>query len=430
MNKILRTCILTILLSTANFLPALSAPQVHVAVNGQYVSFPDESPYVDVQSNHTMVPARFVAEKLGLSVRWNGQLDQVKLTNKDETILLTIGQKRAQVNGKYVTFDAPAVIKNSRTMVPLRFVSEVFDAKIDWIAERNLVVVTTPGHSIVVPPAPPQSATNGTSTLQQGTWIWDATIIKTDQDQILQFARDNQLTAIYLQIDKDIPQPVYQNFIRRAKEKQIKVEALDGRPQWAFTYNQKQIKDFVSWVKTYNATVGSEERFEGLHFDIEPYVLAEWKTNNKLVIENWMENIRFIERETKGSGLKITLDIPFWLHLVKIPDSNYSLSAWLLEKVDTVVIMDYRNVALGNDGIVANAHTILREASTLKKKVIVAVETAPSSEGALTTFYSLSTGAMKAELQIAKEKLSHYSSYEGFAIHDYKSWTELDAKSK
>jgi hypothetical protein len=37
---------------------------------------------------------------------------------------------------------------------------------------------------------------------------------------------------------------------------------------------------------------------------------------------------------------------------------------------------------------------------------------------------------MKAELQIAKEKLSHYSSYEGFAIHDYKSWTELDAKSK
>lgn len=121
-------------------------------------------------------------------------------------------------------------IKNNRTMVPLRFVSEVFDAQINWIAELNLVVVTTPGHSIVEPPAPPQSATNGTSTLRQGTWIWDATIIKTDQDKILQFARDNQLTAIYLQIDKDIPQPVYQNFIRRAKEKQIKVEGLMAAP--------------------------------------------------------------------------------------------------------------------------------------------------------------------------------------------------------
>lgn len=433
MKKIYRAGILlllTILLCTANFSTARSASQVHVAVDGQYVSFPDGAPYVDIKSKRTMVPVRFVAEKLGLHVQWNGETNQVTLKKKDETIHLTIGQNRALVNGKNVTFDAPAVIKNNRTMVPLRFISEAFDAKIDWIAERNLAIVTTPGHAKVVPPPLPPSAIDRTSQIERGTWIWNSTIIKTDQENILKFASDNQLTTIYLQINKDIPAAIYQNFVRRAREKQIKVEALEGRPNWAFTYNQNQIKEFISWVKSYNAAAGAEERFAGLHFDIEPYILAEWKTNNQLVVENWMDNMRFIEREAKGSGLTITLDIPFWLHLVKVPGSSYSFSAWLLEKVDSVVIMDYRNVALGNNGIVANAKTILKEASTLKKNVIVAVETAPSSEGAFTTFYSLSTGAMKTELKKAEEQLSPYPSYAGYAIHNYESWTALEAKSK
>lgn len=421
---------LAILLSMTPTLPSYAASQVNVAVNGNYVSFPDESPYVDVQSNRTMVPARFVAEQLGLRVQWNGQLDQVTFRSKDETIVLTIGQNRAHVNGKYVTFDAPASIQNDRTMVPLRFISEVFDAQIDWIAERNLVVVTTPGHSKVVPGLPAPSTTDQTTKVQRGTWIWDTTIIQTDQDQILTFAQDNQLTTIYLQIDRDIPVTVYQQFVRKARAKQVTVEALAGRPQWAFPDNHNQIKAFILWVKSYNASVGSEERFDRLHFDIEPYLLPEWKTDNKRVVENWMNTIRLLEKETKENGLKMTLDVPFWLHLVKVPDSTYSMSAWVLEKVDSVVIMDYRNVALGNDGIVANANTIMKEASTLKKKVLIAVETAPNSEGNFTSFYTSSTGKMNAELQIAKEKLAHFPSYAGFAIHDYKSWTELDAKSK
>lgn len=97
----------------------------------------------------------------------------------------------------------------------------------------------------------------------------------------------------------------------------------------------------------------------------------------------------------------------------------------MLEKADAVVIMDYRNVALGNDGIIANAHPILREAATLKKQVIVAVETAPSAEGPHTSFHALPLQTMKTELQLAKEHLEHYASFAGFAIHDYNHWVRL-----
>ncbi|MCQ6561574.1 copper amine oxidase N-terminal domain-containing protein [Paenibacillus mendelii] len=410
MNKWL-SCILIIALSAVIFVPAvLAASQVQVVVDGQMVAFPDEPPYVDHKSNRTMVPARFVSEKLGAKLNWNGKLNQVTFSFKDKTIILTIGRNHAQVNGKAVTFDTPAVVKNSRTMVPLRFISEIFRAQVEWNAERNLAVVTT------------------SSKIPKGTWIWDSSIIEKDRDKIISFASDHDVTAIYLQINRDMDPKVYQDFIRSAKGKQIRVEALAGRPEWAFKKNQDQMNTFITWTLQYNASVGPKERFDGLHFDIEPYLLTEWKTNNKMILDEWIHNLRFIENKTKGSGLKVTLDVPYWINSVKVPGTEYSFSAWLLEKFDGLVIMDYRNHALGKNGIVDNAIAILREASTLNKQVIVAVETAKNTESDRTSFYSKRVDFMEQELRTAHQKLSQHASYAGMAIHDYKSWTAMGGK--
>ena len=67
----------------------------------------------------------------------------------------------------------------------------------------------------------------------------------------------------------------------------------------------------------------------------------------------------------------------------------------MLEKFDCLVIMNYRNHALGNNGIVENAQVMLREASTLKKKIVVAVETVKSTEGPRVSFYSISNKVME-----------------------------------
>ncbi len=165
------------------------------------------------------------------------------------------------------------------------------------------------------------------------------------------------MTAIYLQMNRDIAPNANADFIRSAKEKGISVEALAGRPDWARKSNQDPTT-FIAWTLQYNASAESEERFDGLHFD-EPYPLAEWETKNKTILEEWIHNLRFMEQETKGSGLRITLDVPYWLHDVKVPDSEISLSAWLLEKFDCLVIMDYRNHVLGKNGIVDNTLAIL-----------------------------------------------------------------------
>src|SRR5690606_26196669 len=159
----------------------------------------------------------------------------------------------------------------------------------------------------------------------------------------------------YLQVNRDIDSMIYEEFIRKAKREGILVEALEGRPEWVYKSGQEDIQKFIEWVKTYNSSVGPEASFTGLHFDIEPYALDEWTKVNKVILESWMDNLRSNEKETKGSGLQITMDVPYWLNTVHVPGTNYSMSAWLLEKFDCLVIMNYRNHALGDNGIVENA---------------------------------------------------------------------------
>lgn len=407
MKKLL-VCALAIMLSSAAFPPAIYASEVRVSVDGREVHFPDEPPYVDQRSNLTMVPLAFVSDKLGAATKWNGKLKQITISFNRDIIILVIGQNHALVNGKRVDFEGSAVLKNGRTLVPLRFISETLHANVDWQPAHNRVNIMS-----------------SVASVPKGTWIWDSNIIKQDQDKIISLAKMKGVTSIYLQVDRDIDSAIYEGFIRKTKSEGIQVEALEGRPEWAYKSKQEDIQKFIAWVKAYNSSVGPEASFSGLHFDIEPYALSEWTKDNKTILESWMDNMRLIEKETKGSGLNIAIDVPFWLNTIHVPGKDYSMSAWMLEKFDCLVIMNYRNHALGSNGIVENAQAMLREASTLKKKVVVAVETLKSKEGPRVSFYSMNSEVMEKELQSAHNQLAHYASYAGFAIHDFKSWQDM-----
>jgi len=401
----MKSFILTLWISFFVLIPAMSATSLQVVVDGQLVQFLNVSPYLDQQTGRTMVPVRFIAERLGISVQWKEAQNQVVFRAENKEIIVSIRENYALVNGKKIALDTPAVIKNQRTMIPLRFISEGFGVDVHWTAESNRVDVTT------------QKA------FPRSTWVWEAKIIETDPSQILEFASNNQLNSIYLQADRDVDESLYRKFISRATKLGIEVEALGGAPRWVKKENQHEIIKHLEWVNTYNTSAGSNEKFAGLHFDIEPYLLDEWDTKREDVLHKWMDTIRLIERESRGMGLKMSFDVPFWIHKINVPGSNhYSFSTWLLEKADRLVIMDYRNFALGNDGIVENGRQVLREAITLGKQVVVAVDTARSTEGDKTTFYSRSKGEMEKELSIAGKELSRYSSFAGFAIHDYKNW--------
>ena len=95
-----------------------------------------------IKNSRTMLPARFVAENLGAKVSWDEEKGLVTITGKDVTILLTIGSDKATVNGKEVSLDSPAFIENSRTYTPVRFIAEALGAKVSWIESEQKAVIT------------------------------------------------------------------------------------------------------------------------------------------------------------------------------------------------------------------------------------------------------------------------------------------------
>ena len=95
-----------------------------------------------IVNDRTMLPIRIVAENLGGTVTWNGELQRVTLQKGADVILITIGTDTAYVNGAAVQLDAAAFVENGRTYLPLRFVSENLGAQVAWNETEKTVTIT------------------------------------------------------------------------------------------------------------------------------------------------------------------------------------------------------------------------------------------------------------------------------------------------
>ncbi len=91
-------------------------------------------------NDRTMVPIRFVAESMGFFVDWDAE-NRTVIIGENSEILLPIGSTTATVNGVEVELDSPAIIEDSRTLVPIRFVSENFGAEVSWDEEERVASI-------------------------------------------------------------------------------------------------------------------------------------------------------------------------------------------------------------------------------------------------------------------------------------------------
>lgn len=98
-----------------------------------------------IQNDRTLVPLRVISEKLGAMVEWLPETRQVTISDPETemNILLTIDQEKVLINDNEIILDAPPIIKNDRTLVPLRFISENFSRLVKWEGDERLVRITS-----------------------------------------------------------------------------------------------------------------------------------------------------------------------------------------------------------------------------------------------------------------------------------------------
>lgn len=124
-----------------------SVSTVPVLVDGQAINS-DVPPFI--YKDYTMVPIRFVAESLGSEVSWNGKNKTVTINDSKKQIVLGINSSYVYINGQKQKLPngvpSPKLVNTSnanysRTMIPLRFVSETLGHNVKWDNEKRIAYI-------------------------------------------------------------------------------------------------------------------------------------------------------------------------------------------------------------------------------------------------------------------------------------------------
>lgn len=201
----------------------------------------DAAPFIE--NDRTMVPVRMVAENMGYDVLWNSVDRMVTILSTQRRIVLTIDSNTALVGKQQVKLDAAAMIRNDRTYVPIRFVSENFGYQVDWDNDTRSVLITAP--KATPTPTPKPTPTPTPKPTQKPTATPSKDYGTTDEDD------DIIINKIFTE--------------RTANQLYLKIQATGGRIENPKTMKLEDplrfvidISDAILDINTREINVGSE----------------------------------------------------------------------------------------------------------------------------------------------------------------------------
>lgn len=138
--------------ATYNKLNKLFNPTVTLKINSPKIKVNNITFAIDSENKNvtpilindtTFLPIRKLAEIMGASVLWEDTTKTITMYYKTKTIIMTVGSNIVNINGKDIQLNNTPLIKDGRTLFPLRNIMEIFDKQVDWIQETQEIVIST-----------------------------------------------------------------------------------------------------------------------------------------------------------------------------------------------------------------------------------------------------------------------------------------------
>ncbi len=239
-------------------------------------------------------------------------------------------------------------------------------------------------------------------------WVWKVhELIAPEKDanrrDFFAFCEKQGVTEIFLQMPytfvDDLTDDVtceigspgqLRSLIAEASSHQIRVHALDGYPEFVLDEHHPRVLAQVRAIIDFNKHSQPDERYFGIHLDNEPYQLLGFEQDDQaiMILEQFLDlNVKVMDllREQK-SDIVYGIDIPFWFdearndrgNLKYMMDYNgvtQDVAKHLIDIVDNIGIMNYRNFAGGADGIIRHGQDEVEYAEKRGKKIYLGVET-------------------------------------------------------
>ena len=105
-----------------------------------------------VRGGTVLIPLRSMFEQMGATVSYNAGTKTVKVSKPGSEVSVTVGKPEVVINGETRPLDVPPVIYQGSVLVPVRVISEGMGAYVQWVPDKQVVVVR------YLPPTPPPTA--------------------------------------------------------------------------------------------------------------------------------------------------------------------------------------------------------------------------------------------------------------------------------
>lgn len=265
------------------------------------------------------------------------------------------------------------------------------------------------------PPAPeqPLEPTPGAAGEPglRALWVWNTDALLADPEQrhtFLGFVADQRITRVFLHLpagEGERPSagfipfdgPALAPLLRDLHERGVLVYALDGDPYYVRDENHAGVLRTVRSIAEYNRDRPAEERFYGVRYDVEPYLLPGFQgPARQRILDDYARLLSDVAGEAHANGLRVGADVPFWFDGVDeetgepfeavVDGVRGPVLHHVMGAVDDIGIMAYRTSAHGPDGAIAFTAGELEFAAETGTGVFVGVETTRLYDEDLFTF--------------------------------------------
>jgi hypothetical protein len=265
-----------------------------------------------------------------------------------------------------------------------------------------------------------ESGSDADSLRPLGVWWWHGDLIR--DRRYLDFAVKNHVDEIYLaRPEQDVEEfgPEIEAFVETAKTRGIKTYLLLGFGYISYEY--KRLQDALKLYKDYQNRVSADRRFAGIHLDIEFHAdHPDWE-NTKKQPEILAEYLALIVRLRSEISGPMDIDIPAWFdHPLSYNGEKKPLCQILIDLVDRVFVMSYRNTATGMYEIAKEEVAYARRTN---KPLMLGAELDKDEQWDHVSYFEKTNAYLFEQLHLLKDMVNYPKA--GISIHHMKTWHDL-----
>lgn len=232
-----------------------------------------------------------------------------------------------------------------------------------------------------------------------GVFSWD----HLPDDDDINCLVSNNITEIYQYLKPEYSDEEIVAFLGRMSDKGIDVYILDGEPTWSYQENLRYAEAVIDRIAYINNYVSRRERILGVVYDIEPYVLDKWHSTPRLIMDEYIENMKALRDkiERRSYNIEMCICVPYSFDLMGYEEHLHSL----IDSSDQVFVLNYNKA---NE--IEDIRTEMEISTELGKRIVTVYELQPgllSQTNNSVTYYKDGLGAIKTSYD------NMLSAYEG-----------------